>query len=153
LTFWFPILLLAITCVLSTQMGHAIWFYTFTFQDLSNDIRNFFIQWVLTLAITFWKFKNPWRLQLLKWDIIWECGVHSLTLSYTLRNMKCDSWTSLLVRTFESPYFGHEPKARVVISEKVGNTNLNLQALTSQPPTSKLQNKWEHINLQLPQQR
>jgi len=36
-------LFLAITCVLSTQMGCANAFYTFTFQDLSNDIMNFSI--------------------------------------------------------------------------------------------------------------
>jgi hypothetical protein len=41
-------------------------------------------------------------------------GVHSFTLSYTLGNMKCDSQASFLDCTFASPYFGHEPKARVV---------------------------------------
>jgi len=41
-------------------------------------------------------------------------GVHSLTLSHTFENMKCDSQASLLARTFASPYLGHKPKARVV---------------------------------------
>jgi hypothetical protein len=39
--------------------------------------------------------------------------VHSFILSYTPKNMKCDSWASLLARTLASPCFGHEPKARV----------------------------------------
>jgi hypothetical protein len=45
------ILILAITYVLSTQMGRASPFETSTFQKLSSDIRNVSIQWVLTLAI------------------------------------------------------------------------------------------------------
>ncbi len=40
--------------------------------------------------------------------------VHSLTLSYTLGSMKCDSQASLLARTFVSPYLGCEPKVRVM---------------------------------------
>jgi len=40
--------------------------------------------------------------------------VHSLTLSCTPESMKCDSGASYLVRTFESPYLGREPKAWVV---------------------------------------
>jgi len=40
--------------------------------------------------------------------------VHSLTLSYTLGSMKCDSEASLLTCTFVNPCFGCEPKARVV---------------------------------------
>jgi hypothetical protein len=35
------------------------------------------------------------------------------SLSYTRRSMKCDSQASLLARTFTSPCFGHEPKAKV----------------------------------------
>jgi hypothetical protein len=40
--------------------------------------------------------------------------VHSLTLSYTPGNMRCDSWASFLARTLASPCFGHEPKVKVV---------------------------------------
>jgi len=40
-------------------------------------------------------------------------GVHSLTLSYTFGNMTCDSQATFLARTFVSPCFDHEPKARV----------------------------------------
>jgi hypothetical protein len=39
--------------------------------------------------------------------------VHFLTLSYTPKSMKCDSWASLLAHTFACPYLGWEPKARV----------------------------------------
>jgi len=39
--------------------------------------------------------------------------VHFLTLSYIPRNMKCDSWASLLAQTFASPFLGCKPKARV----------------------------------------
>ncbi len=39
--------------------------------------------------------------------------VHFLTHSYTHGSMKCDSWASVLVRTFASPCFGHECKAKV----------------------------------------
>ncbi len=40
--------------------------------------------------------------------------VHSLTFSYTPANMKCDSRASLSARTFPSPCFGYDPKAKVV---------------------------------------
>jgi hypothetical protein len=36
--------------------------------------------------------------------------------------MKCDPRASLLVRTFVSPYFGHEPKVRVA-TQNVFTTN------------------------------
>jgi hypothetical protein len=48
---------------------------------LFNDIMNFSIQWVLTYTIALWKFGNPSRLQLPKWELTWSVGVHSLTLS------------------------------------------------------------------------
>jgi hypothetical protein len=68
-----PDLLLAITCVLSTQMGHTSPFYASTSQEISNFIRNFSIQWVLTLEITLWKFRSPLGLQLPKGEPTWEC--------------------------------------------------------------------------------
>jgi hypothetical protein len=40
-------------------------------------------------------------------------GVHSLTLSCTPENMKCDFQASLLACTFASPCLGREPKTRV----------------------------------------
>jgi len=98
-------LLLAIMCVLSTQMGCVNAFYTFTFQDFSNDIMNFSIQWILTFTIVLWKFQSGSPL-----GSVW---VHSLTLSYIPRGMKCDSWTSLLVHTFANSCFNREPKAKI----------------------------------------
>jgi hypothetical protein len=61
------------------------------FPELSNDIRNFSIQWVLTLVIALWKFRSPLELQLSKWELTWECGGSFLQLSCTPGNMKCDS--------------------------------------------------------------
>jgi hypothetical protein len=40
-------------------MGHVSPFETFKFQKLFNDIRNLSIQWVLALAIVFWRFGSP----------------------------------------------------------------------------------------------
>jgi hypothetical protein len=54
-------------------MGHANPFYTFKFQKISNDIRNFSIHWVLTPTIALWKFKSPLGLQHPKWKLPWEC--------------------------------------------------------------------------------
>jgi hypothetical protein len=59
LPIWLSTLLLAITCVSDIQMGHASPLWTSPFQELSNDIRNSSIQWVLTYAIAFWKFESP----------------------------------------------------------------------------------------------
>ncbi len=61
------------------------------FQELSNDIRNFSMQWVLTPIIAFWKFENPLGLQLWKWQLTWKCGGSFLQLYCTPGNMKCDS--------------------------------------------------------------
>jgi len=52
----------------------------------------------------------PPALQLPKWELSWECEG---SFPHTLRNMKCDSWASLLASTLASPCFGHEPKAKV----------------------------------------
>jgi hypothetical protein len=54
-------------------MGHANPFQTFTFQDLSNDIKNSSNHWVLTPVIALWKFENPPGLHLPKWELSWEC--------------------------------------------------------------------------------
>jgi hypothetical protein len=61
-------------------------------------------------------FKNlevHWDSNLQSWSSLGSVGVHSLTLSYTFRNLKCDSRASFLARTFTSPCFGRKPKARV----------------------------------------
>jgi len=66
--------------------------------------------------------KSPSENSGIHWDSISQSGsslgsvgVHSLTLSYTLGSMKCDSQASLLAHTFASICFDHKPKARVVI--------------------------------------
>ncbi len=107
-------------------MGHASPFQTFKFQKLSNDIRNFLIQWVLTPTIALWRFKSPLQLQLPKWEFIGECGVHSFTLSHIPKSMKCDFRASFLVRTFVCPCLGHEPKARVATPIILGQLNVIL---------------------------
>jgi hypothetical protein len=82
---------------------------------VSNDIRNFLIQWVLTLVITLWRFESPLGFQFLKWGIIWECGgsfPHTL-----LHSQEHEVWfpCSLLACAFVNPCLGPEPKARVAI--------------------------------------
>jgi hypothetical protein len=52
-------------------------------------------------------------------------GVYSLTFSDTLGNMKCGSWASLLACTFVSPYFGREPKVKVMTNLVSGNIMTN----------------------------
>ncbi len=104
---WLPALLLTITWVLCTQMGHTRSFYISTFQDIFNNIRNFSIQWFLTPKITLWKFGNPLGFPLPKWELIWECGGSFFQLSCILGSMKCNS------HTFASPCLGHKPKVKV----------------------------------------
>jgi hypothetical protein len=47
--------------------------------------------------------------------------VQSLTLSYILESMRCDSQASLLVFTLASPCLGCEPKAKVATLMKPYN--------------------------------
>ncbi len=94
-------------------IGHASPFKTSKFQELSNDIRKFLIQWLLTLVIAFWNGNS-----------LGSVGVHSFTFSHIFGNMKCDSRASLLARTFASPCLGCEPKTRVAtwaIIKTIGN--------------------------------
>jgi hypothetical protein len=65
-------------------------------------------------------------------------GVHSLTLSYTPKSMKCDSWLSLLAFTFASPCLRRKSKAKVatnMISKKKENkskiTKISLMGVCS----------------------
>ncbi len=71
----------------------------------------------------FWSLKSFFESLGLHWDSNSQNGsslvsvrVHSFTLSYTSRSMRCDSRASLLARTLASPYFGREPKVRVATS-------------------------------------
>jgi len=95
-------------------MDHASPFYIFKFQEISNDIINFLIQWILTLTIALWRFRSPLGFQLPKWELIWECGgsfPHTL-----LHSWEHEMWlsVSLLAHTFINLCLGHEPKVRVV---------------------------------------
>jgi hypothetical protein len=53
--------------------------------------------------------------------------VHSVTFSCTLEKMRCDFWASLLARTFASPYFGCELKAKVVIVDGNVHSSFDLE--------------------------
>jgi len=79
----------------------------------SNDIKNFLIQWVLTFAITLWKFGSSLGFQLPKWEFTWECDSSFPHTLCTPKNMKCDPQVSILAHNLASPCLGHEPKARV----------------------------------------
>jgi hypothetical protein len=106
LSIWLPAFLLAITYVLSVQMGHANPFYTSTFQYLSNDINKSSIHWVLTPTSILWKFGSPSKLQTPKVEA--PLGVWGFILSHfpSLPGF-------LLARNLTSPCLGHEPKAKV----------------------------------------
>jgi hypothetical protein len=88
-------------------------FYTSMFQELSNYIRNSSIQWVLTHVSLFKNSKVHWDSNSQNGSSLGSVRVHSLTLSYTLRSMRCDSWASLLAHALASPCLGLEPKAKV----------------------------------------
>ncbi len=110
---WLPTFLLVITCVLSTQMSHESPFQTSALQELSNGIMNISIQWVFYPCNRSKNLGVHRKSNSQSGSSFWSVGVQSLTLSYIPRSMKCESLTSLLARTFISPCFGHEPKARV----------------------------------------
>ncbi len=84
------------------------------FQEIFNDINNFSIHWVLTLAIALWNPTPKVKAPLGVWGFI-------LTLSYIPGSMRHDSWTSLLARNLASPCLGRESKARVVTPLGSGN--------------------------------
>jgi hypothetical protein len=119
-----PTLLLAITCVSSVQMGHASPFQISTFQELSNDIKNPSIQWVLVPAIALWKFKSPFGTPTPKMGV--HLGVWGFILSFfcTPRSIRCDSWDSLLVRILASPCLGRKSKVRVVTTDLLSSPKL-----------------------------
>ncbi len=117
MSIWILTLFFAIICVLSTQMGHANIFQTFTLQELSNDIRFFLIQWVLTLAIALWRFGTPLGLQLPKWEFTWKCGG---SFSHILPHLKEHK---MWFPGFTLGPHLRKPKARVAtISKWVGTT-------------------------------
>ncbi len=90
-------------------------FQTSKFQELSNDIKNFSIHWVLTLQLLS-EHSGVHR------DSNSQCGsslesvrVYSLTLSCTLGSMRHDSQASFLARNLATLCLGHKPDARVAI--------------------------------------
>jgi hypothetical protein len=92
---WLPAFLLATTYVSNVQMDHAIPLQTPTFQELSNDIRNASIQWVLTPTIALWKFMSPSGFQLPTWEFTWECESSFPHILYTLGSMNATFGLSL----------------------------------------------------------
>ncbi len=71
--------------------------------------------------MSFDSFNCPLKIQEFIRTPIPKAGIHfgsvevpSLTFSYTLESMKCDSRASLLTHTFTSPCLSRKPKARVV---------------------------------------
>ncbi len=93
---------LAITYVVNTQMDHVSLFWTLKFQKLSNGIRNFSIQWVLSLQITLYRFESPLGFQLPKWESIWECVGLFLHIPLHFQKRECDLWVAFFVHIF--PY-------------------------------------------------
>jgi hypothetical protein len=49
--------------ILDIYVSRTLWWY-----------KKIFNQWILSLAITLWKFESSLGLQLPKWEFIWECG-------------------------------------------------------------------------------
>jgi hypothetical protein len=71
--------------------------------------------------------------------------VHSLTLSYTLRNMRCDSRASFLAHTFASLCFSCELKVRVVIDKF--NSRMKIKALSNYQITRIYDGRnWKQMN-------
>jgi hypothetical protein len=89
------------------------------FRHLSS--KNFSMVWRTFQSNEFWPYNSLLKIQesigsqtpSQNGSSLGSVGVHSLTFSYTLRGMKCDSRASLLACTFASPCFGNEPKVRV----------------------------------------
>ncbi len=86
------------------------------FQEFFNDIKNFSIQWVLAPAIALKKFESPSSLQFPKWEFILECG-DSFPHIF-LHSQEHEMWFFgfNLGACFCKPFFGCEPKVRVVTS-------------------------------------
>jgi hypothetical protein len=77
---------------------------------VSNDIRNFTIQWVLPLQSLSEKLGIHRDSNSQSASSLGNVEVHSLTLSHTPGSMECDSQASLLARTFVSLAFVASPR-------------------------------------------
>jgi hypothetical protein len=107
------------------SFGHNLCFkYSHVTCEPILDIYNpRYFQWYKELfdPMGFDPYNCSLKIQNIHWDSNSQNGsslgsvmVHFFTLSHTLGNMKCDFWASLLARTFASPCFGCEPKAKVM---------------------------------------
>jgi len=116
LAIWLLALLLPITCVLSTQMGHVSSFKISEFQDLSNVIRTFQSNGFWPLQSHFEDLEVHWD-SLPKWELTWECG-GSFPHPFP-HSREHEMWLSgfTLTLNFANPCLGHEPKAKVVTNE------------------------------------
>jgi len=75
-----------------------------------NELFNLMIFYLYNHSL---KIQESMEFKLPKWEPIWECEfIPSLHFQ---EHKKCDSRASFMVCTFASPYFSHEPKAKVVI--------------------------------------
>jgi hypothetical protein len=92
---------------------HARPFQASNSLNLSNGIRNFSIQWVLTFQLALWKFGSPSKLQLPKWESTWEC-VGSFPHSHIPKNVNVTPRLHSRPTPFHAPFLGHEPKTKVV---------------------------------------
>jgi hypothetical protein len=81
---------------------------------MSNDINNFSIHWVLTLAIDLWRFGGPLGLQTPK--VEGPLGVWRFNPSHFPSLLGF-----LLTRNLANPCLGCEPKARVATTSHVHN--------------------------------
>jgi hypothetical protein len=70
---------------------------TFMFQEFFNDIKNFWTQWVWPMR--YFKIQESIGTTTPKMGVHLKVWRYSLTFSFTLMNMKCDYWASLLART------------------------------------------------------
>ncbi len=116
LPIWLLAFLLAITCVLSTQINHVNHFRHISLKNFPMVL--FFFQsnefWPLNLLFENSEVRKDSNSQ--SGSLFGSVWVLSLTFSYTLGSMKCDSWASILARIFASLCFGCKPKAKVMIS-------------------------------------
>ncbi len=81
---------------------------------------NVILSWNSRDSESLWPLESLSKNSKIHWDSNSQNGssfgnvkVHPLTLSFTLRSMRCDSRASPLAHTLASPYLCYEPKAKV----------------------------------------
>jgi hypothetical protein len=105
--------------------------------------KNFLVIWLFLQSNGFWPLQSLSKNSEVHRDSnsqsgssLGNVGVHSLTLSHTLGNMKCDSRPSHLAHTFASPCLRYKPKVRVVTQILLNIISLNLCTSKSKRPLS-----------------